>query len=94
MAADTSLLALLQTIDCFSELDDSLRGILAQKTERPIKVLYGGLSAYWNLAETGKSVKAKSILPKAQETRPTVPAAPVQPVPKKVAPPKAKSAGC
>jgi len=84
----------LVIVDRDGSLAMAAGGILAQKTDRPIKVLYGGLSAYWNLAETGKSVKAAPMAPKAPEARPAVPVAPVQPVPKKAVPPRAKSAGC
>lgn len=69
-------------------------GILSQKTERQIKVLFGGLEAYWNEAEMGAPIKAIPIAPGAPLVKPSVPAAPTQPVPQKPKPPKKKSAGC
>jgi rhodanese-related sulfurtransferase len=69
-------------------------GILSQKTERRIKVLYGGLDAYWNLAEMGEPVKAVPIAPSAPALQPSVPAAPDQLIPQKPQPPKKKGAGC
>jgi len=89
----------LLIVDRDGSLAMAAGGILAQKTERPIKVLYGGLNAYWNLEVMGRGTTPKSVLgtPKAAAAPVTVPAAPVQPVqpvPKKVDPPRPKSAGC
>ncbi len=89
----------LVIVDRDGSLAMAAGGILAQKTQRPIKVLYGGLNAYWNLEVVGKgkAPKAASVGPKATEAvpkAPTAPVQPVQPVPKKVDPPKQKSAGC
>lgn len=72
-------------------------GILSQKTGRPIKVLYGGLDAYWsnsvlpNMRETpvAGSPPGKVISPPTAPSAPTGP--PAAPPP---APPKKKSAGC
>jgi len=70
-------------------------GILSQKTERQIKVLFGGLDAYWNAAEMGEPIKAVPIAPgRAPAVQPSVPAAPTQPAPQKPETPKKKSAGC
>ena len=69
-------------------------GILSQKTERQIKVLFGGLEAYWNKAEMGEPIKAVPIAPSAPSVKPSGPAAPTQPAPQKPKPPKKKSAGC
>ncbi|MEZ4483299.1 MAG: rhodanese-like domain-containing protein [Syntrophotaleaceae bacterium] len=69
-------------------------GILSQKTERQIKVLYGGLDAYWNVAEMGDPVKVVPIAPRLPGVQPSVPVAPSQPTLQKPQPPKKKSAGC
>ncbi len=70
-------------------------GILSQKTERPIKVLYGGLEAYWN--------ESRGMLPShgAFQKHPPSPAAtpkpPAQTMPpptQKPPEPKRRSAGC
>ncbi|MBI9090587.1 MAG: MBL fold metallo-hydrolase [Desulfobacterium sp.] len=66
-------------------------GILSQKTDRQIKVLFGGLEAYWNLSEMGDPVKAVPIVPGVQSP---VPAVPVQPGGQTPEPLKKKSAGC
>jgi rhodanese-related sulfurtransferase len=70
-------------------------GILSQKTKRLIKVLYGGLEAYWT--ET-QGMSSRSIpLPSAPALRPSVPNVPqgAPPlVPAKPEKPKRKSAGC
>ena len=66
-------------------------GILSQKTERQIKILFGGLEAYWNKAEMGEPIKAVPIAP---SMTPSVPEAPTKPTPQKPRPPKKKSAGC
>jgi glyoxylase-like metal-dependent hydrolase (beta-lactamase superfamily II)/rhodanese-related sulfurtransferase len=72
-----------------------IAGILAQKSSRPIKALYGGLQAYWREAGLGATI-APSMLP----TRPSAQSggstsAPITP---RIAPPatrkKRRSAGC
>jgi rhodanese-related sulfurtransferase len=71
-----------------------LGGILSQKTERNIKVLYGGLEAYWN--ETGPGAVSVPVVgsavpamaPRARNASPTAPSG--APVGRK----KKKSAGC
>ncbi|TFG39493.1 MAG: MBL fold metallo-hydrolase [Syntrophobacterales bacterium] len=69
-------------------------GILSQKTDRQIKVLFGGLDAYWSSAEMGEPIKAVPLAPGAPLVQPSVPAAPAQPAPQKPETPKKKSAGC
>jgi len=79
-------------------------GILSQKTQRQIKVLFGGLEAYWNSAEMGEPIRAVPLAPGATKVQPSVPptpaaqpfipALPVQPAPQKPKTPKKKSAGC
>jgi glyoxylase-like metal-dependent hydrolase (beta-lactamase superfamily II)/rhodanese-related sulfurtransferase len=68
-------------------------GILSQKTERPVKALYGGLKAYWDEAGPGSllatspvpaAAPAAALQPSAGNTKPTEPAAK----------PKRRSAGC
>lgn len=67
-------------------------GVLAQKTKRPIKALFGGLEAWWRESPfTPASGKSAPATPAAPVSSPAVtPAAPT-PVP---AAPKKKSAGC
>lgn len=70
-------------------------GILSQKTERQIKVLFGGLDAYWNAVEMGEPVKIVPITPSsAPAVKQSVPTAPTQSAPQKPETPKKKSAGC
>jgi rhodanese-related sulfurtransferase len=71
-----------------------LGGILSQKTERNIKVLYGGLEAYWNEAGPGSGTAAivGSAVPIiAPRPRAVSPAAPRTGTPVRR---KKKSAGC
>jgi rhodanese-related sulfurtransferase len=71
-------------------------GILSQKTMRPIKVLHGGLEAYWRESEGPVPPSAPIPAPRPGIVRP----APPQPAPAGVSPapvpaqPKKKSAGC
>ena len=53
----------LVIVDRDGSLAMAAGGILSQKTERPIKVLYGGLDAYWNPAEMGEPIKAVPLAP-------------------------------
>ena len=78
-------------------------GILAQKTQRPIKVLYGGLSTYWSETEIGPGpMLSPSPAPRSMtapsKTGPASPAAPSkmpsEPPPLAPEKPKRKSAGC
>jgi rhodanese-related sulfurtransferase len=71
----------------------ALGGILSQKTQRPIKVLYEGLESYWMESDLGGMSMPTGTTPEIRMTSPTsspLPAAPsgTQPVTKK------KSAGC
>ena len=86
----------LVIVDRNGSLAMAAGGILSQKTQRQIKVLFGGLEAYWNSAEMGEPVRAVPLAPIAPGVQPLIPAAPVQPVPvpQKPATPKKKSAGC
>jgi glyoxylase-like metal-dependent hydrolase (beta-lactamase superfamily II)/rhodanese-related sulfurtransferase len=71
-------------------------GVLSQKTERPIKVLYGGLEAYWSETQgmTGMSLSPQQPPPQVlTPSRPTRPGAAPPPA-QKPARPKRKSAGC
>jgi glyoxylase-like metal-dependent hydrolase (beta-lactamase superfamily II)/rhodanese-related sulfurtransferase len=82
----------LVIVDRDGSLAMAVGGMLSQRTPRPIKVLYGGLEAWWN--ESGAPVP-----PPAVPAAPGVRAAPVQPgpaVPAPAAPKPArkKSAGC
>jgi rhodanese-related sulfurtransferase len=72
-----------------------LGGILSQKTERNIKVLYGGLEAYWNEAGPGAGsvpVVGSALPFMAPRPRAVSPAAPRTGAP--AAGRKKKSAGC
>jgi rhodanese-related sulfurtransferase len=68
-------------------------GILSQKTERPVKALYGGLQAYWDEAGPG-SLLATSPLPSAAAPRASSPAVGSAEPSKPAAKPKRRSAGC
>ncbi|MFH0725160.1 MAG: rhodanese-like domain-containing protein [Pseudomonadota bacterium] len=74
-------------------------GILSQKTQRPIKVLYGGLEAYWNDSVAPLAPVAPDSVPVVKPAAPaaapaTAPAAPGAPAPASPEAPKKKSAGC
>ena len=87
----------LVIVDRDGSLAMAAGGILAQKTERPIKVLFGGLNAYWNVAGMGEPIKAVPIgpiTPSMPAVQSPVPAVPTQPALKKPERPKTKSAGC
>ena len=84
----------LVIVDRDGSLAMAVGGVLAQKTPRPIKVLFGGLEAYWNESGTvpGPSASAPSAAPVVKPTAPArAPAAPASAAPE---PPKKKSAGC
>lgn len=68
-------------------------GILSQKKQRNIKVLYGGLESYWQ--ESGLSPGTATAIP--QQLKPISPPAmpsPSKPTEQKPQTPKKKSAGC
>ncbi len=82
----------LVIVDRDGSLAAMVGGILAQKTARPIKVLYGGLAAYWD--ETGPGAPTAV----SGAARVIAPVAPVDSAKPQAAPPvqkpKKKSAGC
>ncbi len=84
----------LVLVDRDGSLAMAVGGILSQKTARPIKVLFGGLEAYWN--ESGMAAPPAVSTPTAAPAfKPAAPtAAPVAPTPSKPQPAKKKSAGC
>ncbi len=72
-----------------------LGGILSQKTERNVKVLYGGLEAYWNEAGPGAGatpIGAAAVPAAVPRARAVSPASPPGSAP--ASRPKKKSAGC
>jgi hydroxyacylglutathione hydrolase len=89
-------------VDRDGTLAMAVGGILSQKTQRPIKVLYGGLDAYWTATSLQRSIKEtplpagfgkKPLTPPAASPTPAPTAPPAGPTPPP-APPKKKSAGC
>ncbi len=83
-------------IDRDGSLAMAVGGILSQKTQRPIKVLYGGLEAYWNDSEVPLS-PVPATPPSAPAVKPASPVpAPALKAPPSAVPetPKKKSAGC
>ncbi len=84
----------LVLVDRDGSLAMAAGGILSQKTERQVKVLYGGLNAYWRDVEMGGPVKAVPLAPAASPAPATQPASPTQPSPQAPQAPKKKSAGC
>jgi len=72
-------------------------GILSQKTARPLKVLHGGLEAYWAESELKSAVKETPLSgagPAKVKPQPPASAPPPPPPAPAPAPPKKKSAGC
>jgi rhodanese-related sulfurtransferase len=86
-------------VDRDGSLAMAVGGILSQKTKRPIKVLHGGLEAYWEDTVLEPTAGSKPLPPgrslktPTPKMRPSVPStpSPPSPAPKK---PKKKSAGC
>jgi len=79
-------------VDRDGSLAMAVGGILSQKTQRSIRVLYGGLEAYWNdsAAPLPPVVPAPASVPAAKTAAPVpAPATPAAPET-----PKKKSAGC
>ena len=85
----------LVIVDRDGSLAMAVGGILSQKTARPIKVLFGGLDAYWNESATPlpSGSPAPAVAPAVKPEAPAAPA-PVTPAPSRPEPPKKKSAGC
>ena len=85
-------------VDRDGSLAMAVGGILSQKTQRPIKVLYGGLETYWS----DSAAPPPSVVAPAPVSIPSVkfpasvpvPAAPVIPAPAAPETPRKKSAGC
>jgi len=87
-------------VDRDGSLAMAVAGILSQKTDRPVKVLFGGLDAYWSDNESGMG-EAVPIIPTEKDLRGfEKPAgllpqsAPVTPPASEPSKPKRKSAGC
>lgn len=78
-------------VDRDGSLAMAVGGILSQRSQRPIKVLYGGLEAYWN-----DSAAPLPPVTRAPAAVPTVNPAPAAPAPAPAAPqtPEKQSAGC
>ncbi len=76
-------------VDRDGTLAMAVGGVLSQKTARPIKVLHGGLAAYWS--ETEFPTASGPPAAKAPAPGPAAPPTPGTPAP---AGPKKKSAGC
>jgi hydroxyacylglutathione hydrolase len=68
-------------------------GILAQKTQRQIKVLYGGLEAYWSESQFGSPVPINPGAGQRIVPGPS-PSTPATPAPSAPAVTRKKSAGC
>jgi rhodanese-related sulfurtransferase/glyoxylase-like metal-dependent hydrolase (beta-lactamase superfamily II) len=82
-------------VDRDGSLAMAVGGILSQKTERPIRVLSGGLEAFWSQTErkTGRllpDVSRPAFQPLNLQPATDIPEAPASPAP----PAKRKSAGC
>ena len=71
----------------------ALGGILSQKTQRPIKVLYEGLESYWMESEFGGSPLPQPALPQIRTAPPGSPSVPMVP-PTTQPTTRRKSAGC
>jgi len=85
----------LVVVDRDGSLAMAVAGILSQKTQRPIKALYGGLEAYWGRAATvtgTASAPAQGASPAVRPSTPVQPQVPAQPKPTQ--PTTKKSAGC
>jgi hypothetical protein len=84
-------------VDRDGSLAMAVGGILSQKTQRSIRVLYGGLEAYWNdsAAPLPPVTPAPASVPAVKPADPVQPpATPVAPAPAAPESPKKKSAGC
>jgi glyoxylase-like metal-dependent hydrolase (beta-lactamase superfamily II)/rhodanese-related sulfurtransferase len=93
----------LVIVDRDGSLAMMVAGILSQKSDRPVKALYGGLAAYWDESDLG-GLTATSVLPgrpaasSARTAAPIRPRGSASPMPTKPQVPAAKSkkrsAGC
>jgi hydroxyacylglutathione hydrolase len=84
----------LVIVDRDGSLAMAVGGILSQKTARPIKVLFGGLEAYWNSSGLipAPAIATPVMAPAVKPVTPTsIPTKSASPAPE---PPKRKSAGC
>ncbi|MBU0718032.1 MAG: MBL fold metallo-hydrolase, partial [Planctomycetes bacterium] len=90
-------------VDRDGSLAMMVAGIISQKTQRTVKALYGGLSAYWTestLGATGTAADTGLPLSPPVQGGPMPPAGPAQPAPSaqpqpdQPKPPAKKSAGC
>ena len=84
-------------VDRDGSLAMAVGGILSQRTQRSIRVLYGGLEAYWNdsAAPLPPVAPAPASVPAVKPAAPVkTPATPAAPVPAAPETPKKKSAGC
>jgi rhodanese-related sulfurtransferase len=95
-------------VDRDGSLAMAVAGILSQKTQRPVKVLHGGLEAYWEESELKRAVREVPLgggaagapackgIPsgKIDSAKPPVSSAPAPAAPPKPASPRSKSAGC
>jgi len=91
----------LVIVDRDGSLAMAAGGILSQRAQRSIKVLYGGLEAYWNESAaplppvTPASTQAPASVPAVKPAAPVpAPATPAAPAPAAPETPKKKSAGC
>ena len=79
-------------VDRDGTLAMAVGGILAQKTQRQIKVLFGGLEAYWQESTFGPPASVPSMSPAPKMTPGQAPVSP--PVPSTGTAVRKKSAGC
>jgi hydroxyacylglutathione hydrolase len=86
----------LVIVDRDGSLAMAVGGILSQKTQRSIKVLFGGLEAYWS--ESGMAAPpaaaGAATAPAVKRAFPAAGSAPAAPAPSAPQPPRKKSAGC
>jgi rhodanese-related sulfurtransferase len=75
-------------VDRDGSLAMMVAGILSQKSQRPIKALYGGLQSYWD--QVGPGAAARSLSAPAAKSPSASRPAPVAPTKRK----KRRSAGC
>ena len=82
-------------VDRDGSLAMAVGGILSQRTQRSIRVLYGGLEAYWNDGAAPLPPVAPASIPAVKPAAPVpAPAVPAVPAPAAPQTPKKKSAGC